>query len=91
MKTKKLPPDPSNDFVCQCGAECAGGKAFAAHLESMHQVTERKGRKSLLSHIDFDDHYIFQYEWEVGGIKAVQTTVNPRTRATAFPWQEGGE
>lgn len=84
MKKPRTPKEPvkaSNVFqclTCEAHPEFDSPAEFKTHLQEVHKLTEFKGKKSMT--MDCSDSYHSTYEWEIGGVKAVQATCNPRAK-----------
>lgn len=82
MKRKqKEPVKASNIFqctTCEGNPEFDNIPAFKEHLQTVHKLTEFKGKKSLTMHLDCADSYHSTYEWEIGELKFNQFTTDPR-------------
>ena len=60
---------------------------FPAHLKEKHGITDAKGKRSMVMHADGADFYSWTWEWEIGGKKFVQNTVNKRRGMDAAMWR----
>ena len=80
MRKPKEPVKPSNVFVCTTCQQTDGmtPEQTKEHLQSVHKVSSFKGTKTLLFHVDCQDSYTSQYEWDVQGVKLTQWVTNPR-------------
>lgn len=51
---------------------------FIKHLEEVHQIKDTQGNKKGLAFMDGSGYAIQVYEWEIGGLKFIQTTTCKR-------------
>ena len=63
-----------NLFKC---LTCEGEPEFTPtelkeHLEGVHGITETKGHRKMIFHLDGEDFFQSDYEWELDGVKLVQ-------------------
>ena len=58
-----------NVFSCLLCDDCEGASpaVFVAHLKAAHGVTDTKGRKKFIGHVDYADRYSTSYVWERDG------------------------
>ena len=84
MKKSRTPKEPikaSVTFICSaCKESMESVDAFKVHLKDKHQITELKGTRKMLSHIDCADSFHSEYELEIGVLKFHQFTSNPRSK-----------
>lgn len=64
-------------------------KDIVAHMKEKHGITDTKGKRSMLSHLDGDTWFAWNYEWAIGGLKFLQSTCTKRSPEDAAMW--GGE
>jgi hypothetical protein len=59
------------------------------HLKETHGIDPKttKGTKKMLMHMDGDTWFSWDYEWEIGDVKAHQHTCQQRSAEAAFYWQ----
>lgn len=62
-------------------------KEFIEHLEKVHKITDTKGTRSMMMHLDGKDFYSYMWSWEIGGMKFVQTTNSKRGRESQGYWK----
>ena len=91
-KTTKDLPEPHNLFTCQtCNMEFGvSPKEMTAHLKDAHGITEAKGKRSMLMHLDYADRFAWSYEWKFGPsdeVQAVQSTVTMRSPEDRAYWE----
>ncbi len=74
--TKKdtITKDEWNLFKC---LSCEGEPEFEAaemkeHLQTVHNIAEAKGTRSLTFHLDGTDFFQSDYTWEIAGVKLAQ-------------------
>lgn len=82
-RPSKEPVKALNVFMClSCDGkpEFDGTQEIKAHLKSVHKLTELKGQRSMVMHLDCSDSYHSTYEWEISGVKLAQYTCNPRAK-----------
>jgi hypothetical protein len=79
MKKPKQPVDAVNSFYCPtCDQTLDGPTEFKTHLTQAHGITEFKGTRKTVLHLDCADCYIYEFELEIGGLKFSRSTRNPR-------------
>ena len=93
MSTTKNKPkaenvEPYNVWNC---LTCAGNPEFEhykmmEHLKAVHGVKEMKGKRSLSMHMDGDTWFSYVWKWEIGDVKAVQSTRDNRTGENLAMW-----
>jgi hypothetical protein len=59
---------------------------FVNHLKEKHGITDAKGKRSMISHLDGDTWFAWNYEWEIGGLKFFQSTCDKRSPESAAMW-----
>lgn len=64
-------------------------KDMMQHMSAVHNIDVKntKGRKSMLMHLDGSDYFSSQYEWEINGMKFLQTTCSKRSKQDAMYWE----
>jgi hypothetical protein len=64
---------------------------FMKHLKEAHGIEPAmtKGTRRMLSHIDGDTWYTYNYEWEIAGKKFTQHTRSLRTGMNREIWARG--
>lgn len=73
------PIQPSNAWVCFCQPDQPMNTGeFRQHLVDAHEVREHQGVRTLKFHIDATDFYQSEYEWDIQGVKAIQSITRPR-------------
>ena len=78
-KTKQpLPPESNTFYCCACASKHEGVSEFKKHLSDVHKITELKGTRKGLTHMDGADWYSWEFELEIGGLKFVQSTFSHR-------------
>ena len=67
-------------FQCSCDdkPEFHDLASMKEHLQSVHKLTEFKGSRSMVVHLDCADSYHSTFEWNISGVKFYQHTCNPR-------------
>lgn len=81
---KREPVKYSNVWSCP---NCPGNPdfqhaEFLTHLTDVHKITDRKGSKQMMLHLDASDHHTSAYEWTIGGLKFSQCVIRPRETMT---------
>lgn len=69
MGKKGLDYPPYRYFICpECDKEKEiSPKGFPAHLKEFHNITEAKGNRSLMMHINKEPRHAASFKWEIGG------------------------
>ena len=60
---------PYHYFICpECDEDCEIKPVeFPAHIKDVHGITETKGTRSLMLHINKEPRHASSYSWEIGG------------------------
>lgn len=82
MKKNLRPINDINEFTC-CD-KAMGYKDFREHLLAVHKLdikAELKAKKSLLMHMDGDNWFSYNWQWELeNGLKFTQYTKQARSK-----------
>ena len=72
---------------------CAGHPEFEhaammKHVQEVHGINPKtmKGKRQMTIHMDGKDFYSSQFEWELNGLKFLQSTCEKRTGEDAAYW-----
>ncbi len=78
--SKRKPVEEYNRWHCIECDETLDHKPMMQHLREKHSIEPKttQGKKSMLSHIDYDDSFAWNWEWEIGGLKLTQHTLTER-------------
>lgn len=96
MSTKRKPVKPSNVIhciACQLDIDLLapdGKAAFKQHMREKHQISDFKGKRTLAMHMDGDNWFSYSWDWEIGGVKLVQNTVQARSAEDQAYWDAAG-
>lgn len=95
MKKPRTPKEPvkaTNIFQCtKCSGnpEFDGLEAFKNHLVEIHQVSDFKGQRKMVMHLDCADSYHSTFEWTLsGGLTFKQFCTNPRHKHDLMRFEE---
>lgn len=97
MKTKREPVKATNVIHCiACNEDFNmllpdGHAELKRHMAEKHQVTEFKGSKQLAMHMDGDTWFSYSWNLDIGGVKFVQNTTQPRSREDQAYWDAAGD
>jgi hypothetical protein len=97
MKPKQKPVKPTNVIHClacslDIDLQAAGGEeAFKRHMLEKHQVGELKGSRTMAKHMDGSNWFSYEWNWDIGGVKLVQRTTQPRSREDQAYWDATGD
>ena len=77
-------------WICQ---GCQGNPEFEhaemmAHLQEVHGIDPKttKGTKTMMTHMDGTDWFASQHEWDIAGLKCLQTTTCKRSAESKRYW-----
>lgn len=64
-------------------------KAMMTHIKDVHGIDAKttKATRRMLMHMDGADFYSWQFEWEINGLKFLQSTCDKRTDEDAAYWR----
>lgn len=63
-------------------------KKAMEHMQKVHDIGKgEKGTRSMLMHVDGDTWFSWKYEWEIKGLKFLQTTCTKRVGDDAEMWR----
>ncbi len=82
-RKQKEPIKASNVFCCEtCESKPVLESPYDVqkHLKEVHGLTEFKGKRQMLMHLDCEDSFHSTYEWEIGSVKLTQSTTTPRAK-----------
>jgi hypothetical protein len=79
-----------NLFKC---LSCEGEPEFTPgelreHLKTVHNITEAKGNRRLVFHLDGSDFFQSDYEWKIGDVKLAQQVRCKRRGLDKALWAE---
>ena len=77
-------------WICQ---GCLGNPEFdhaemMTHLQEVHGIDTKttKGTKTMMTHMDGTDWFASQHEWDINGLKCLQTTTCKRSAESKRYW-----
>lgn len=78
-----------NLFKC---LSCKGEPEFTpeelkAHLQDTHGITETKGTRRMIFHLDGTDFFQSEYEWQIGEVKLDQQVRCKRDKESKKLWE----
>lgn len=59
---------------------------FKQYLQDKHGITDLRGRKTMISHVDGSDFFASTYRWEIAGKDFVQLVSQPRRGLSRRYW-----
>jgi hypothetical protein len=77
-----------NVFYCETCAEHPEMTPEEAieHVKIVHGISEMKGTRSMIVHLDGKDFYCSKYAWDIGGVNLTQECQNRRSPESAAYW-----
>lgn len=81
-KTKSREVKPSDVWWCET---CKDNKEMSfdemkAHMKDKHNITELKGKRETLMHMDGDTWFSWQFKVTIGNVVLTNSTCQPRAR-----------
>lgn len=90
MSAKKKTPDTRRYGSFWTCPTCSNAEfeqsEMMAHLREVHDIDSKttKGTRAMLSHLDGDTWFSWNYEWTIGDMKFFQSTCTKRSGASAW-------
>lgn len=75
-------------LTCQPNPELEQ-KEMMEHMRTVHFIdtSNTRGHRQMMMHLDGSDFFSSQFEWEIGGLKFIQSTCNKRSAKDAMRWE----
>jgi len=89
-KTKKKEPvEEFNRWHCHECDETFDFQPFKQHLTEKHGITEMKGNRSMVMHVDGSDWFQSNYAWTIGEKQFTQSARTKRSEEDMMYWGDG--